>query len=58
MKGEYGRKLSPKLLKDTQEAKKHIPQQGHLLRTTSATQVAALLSLITVICQKQPNHFL
>ncbi|XP_056905599.1 rho guanine nucleotide exchange factor 12 isoform X2 [Takifugu flavidus] len=38
MKEEYSRKLSPKLLKDTQEAKKHIPQQGHPCRTTGATQ--------------------
>uniref|UniRef100_A0A674MVM1 Rho guanine nucleotide exchange factor (GEF) 12a n=1 Tax=Takifugu rubripes TaxID=31033 RepID=A0A674MVM1_TAKRU len=42
---EYSRKLSPKLLKDTQEAKKHIPQQGHPCRTTGATQVAASDSL-------------
>lgn len=45
MKEEYSRKLSPKLLKDTQEAKKHIPQQGHPYRTTGATQVAASDSL-------------
>lgn len=39
MKEEYSRKLSPKLLKDTHETKKHIPQQGHPFRTTGATQV-------------------
>lgn len=39
MKEEYSRKTSPKLLKDTQEAKKHIPHQGHLCRSTGAAQV-------------------
>lgn len=40
MKDEYSRNPSPKLLKDIQEAKKHIPQlQGQLFRATSATQV-------------------
>lgn len=39
MKEDYCRKLSPKLLKDTQEAKKHIPYQGHLCRSTGAAQV-------------------
>lgn len=39
MKEEYSRKPSPKLLKDTQEAKKHIPHQGHLCRSTGAALV-------------------
>lgn len=38
MKEEYSRKPSPKLLKDTQEAKKHIPHQGHLCRSIGAAQ--------------------
>ncbi|XP_077422066.1 rho guanine nucleotide exchange factor 12 isoform X2 [Vanacampus margaritifer] len=42
MKEEYGRNPSPKLLKDNQEAKKHIPQlQGQLFKATGATQEAA-----------------
>ncbi|XP_061828984.1 rho guanine nucleotide exchange factor 12 isoform X3 [Nerophis lumbriciformis] len=42
MKEEYGRNPSPKLLKDSQEAKKYIPQpQGQLLTSTGATQEAA-----------------
>ncbi|XP_037630870.1 rho guanine nucleotide exchange factor 12 isoform X3 [Sebastes umbrosus] len=41
MKEEYSRNPSPKLLKDIQEAKKHIPQlQGQLLKATGATQEA------------------
>ena len=40
MMEEYSRNPSPKLLKDIQEAKKHIPQlQGQLFRATGATQV-------------------
>lgn len=40
MKEEYSKNPSPKLLKDIQEAKKHIPQlQGQLFRATGATQV-------------------
>uniref|UniRef100_A0AAQ5ZSA6 Rho guanine nucleotide exchange factor (GEF) 12a n=1 Tax=Amphiprion ocellaris TaxID=80972 RepID=A0AAQ5ZSA6_AMPOC len=40
MKEEYSRNPSPKLLKDIQEAKKHIPQlQGQLFRVTGTTQV-------------------
>lgn len=40
MKEEYSRNPSPKLLKDIQEAKKHIPQlQGQLFKATGATQV-------------------
>ncbi|XP_057694795.1 rho guanine nucleotide exchange factor 12 isoform X2 [Corythoichthys intestinalis] len=39
---EDGRTPSPKLLKDNQEAKKHIPQlQGQLFKATGATQEAA-----------------
>ncbi|XP_061734243.1 rho guanine nucleotide exchange factor 12 isoform X2 [Nerophis ophidion] len=42
MKEEYGRNPSPKLLKDSQEAKKYIPQpQGQLLTSTGATQEAS-----------------
>lgn len=42
MKEEYSRNPSPKLLKDIQEAKKHIPQlQGQLLKSTETTQVPA-----------------
>ncbi|XP_019743249.1 rho guanine nucleotide exchange factor 12 isoform X5 [Hippocampus comes] len=42
MKEEYGRNTSPKLLKDNQEAKTHIPQlQGQLFKATGATQEAA-----------------
>uniref|UniRef100_A0A673A7V6 Rho guanine nucleotide exchange factor (GEF) 12a n=1 Tax=Sphaeramia orbicularis TaxID=375764 RepID=A0A673A7V6_9TELE len=42
MKEEYSRNPSPKLLKDIQEAKKHIPQlQGQLFKATGATQVIA-----------------
>nr|XP_020510100.1 rho guanine nucleotide exchange factor 12 isoform X2 [Labrus bergylta] len=41
MKEEYSRNPSPKLLKDIQEAKKHIPQlQGQLLKATGASQEA------------------
>ncbi|XP_036929264.1 rho guanine nucleotide exchange factor 12 isoform X3 [Acanthopagrus latus] len=41
MTEEYSRNPSPKLLKDIQEAKKHIPQlQGQLFRATGATQEA------------------
>ncbi|XP_017163870.1 rho guanine nucleotide exchange factor 12 isoform X4 [Poecilia reticulata] len=41
MKEEYSRNPSPKLLKDIQEAKKHIPQlQGQLLKSTETTQEA------------------
>ncbi|KAM3616373.1 uncharacterized protein V6R79_016983 [Siganus canaliculatus] len=41
MKEEYSRNPSPKLLKNIQEAKKHIPQlQGQLFRATGATQDA------------------
>ncbi|XP_026225256.1 rho guanine nucleotide exchange factor 12 isoform X3 [Anabas testudineus] len=41
MKEEYSRNPSPKLLKDIQEAKKHIPQlQGQLFKATRATQEA------------------
>ncbi|XP_075892146.1 rho guanine nucleotide exchange factor 12 isoform X4 [Nelusetta ayraudi] len=41
LKEEYSRNPSPKLLKDIQEAKKHIPQlQGQLSRATGATQEA------------------
>lgn len=40
LKEEYSRNPSPKLLKDIQEAKKHIPQlQGQLSRAAGATQV-------------------
>uniref|UniRef100_A0A672HAV5 Rho guanine nucleotide exchange factor (GEF) 12a n=1 Tax=Salarias fasciatus TaxID=181472 RepID=A0A672HAV5_SALFA len=39
---EYSRNPSPKLLKDIQEAKKHIPQlQGQLFKATGTTQVPA-----------------
>lgn len=39
MKEEYSRNPSPKLLKDIQEAKKHIPQlQGQLFKACGATQ--------------------
>lgn len=42
MKEEYSKNPSPKLLKDIQEAKKHIPQlQGQLFKATGATQVKA-----------------
>ncbi|XP_051813888.1 rho guanine nucleotide exchange factor 12 isoform X1 [Acanthochromis polyacanthus] len=41
MKEEYSRNPSPRLLKDIQEAKKHIPQlQGQLFRATGTTQEA------------------
>lgn len=50
MKEEYSRKLSPKLLKDTQEAKKHIPHQGHVCRNTGAAQVAPSDSLPSRTC--------
>ncbi|XP_056138947.1 rho guanine nucleotide exchange factor 12 isoform X2 [Lampris incognitus] len=41
MKEEYSRNPSPKLLKDIQEAKKHIPQlQGQLFKATGAAQEA------------------
>ncbi|KAM6933645.1 rho guanine nucleotide exchange factor 12 isoform 2-T2 [Xenentodon cancila] len=41
MKEVYSRNPSPKLLKDIQEAKKHIPQlQGQLFKATGATQEA------------------
>lgn len=40
MKEEYSRNPSPKLLKDIQEAKKHIPQlQGQLFKAAGTTQV-------------------
>lgn len=41
MKEEYSRNPSPKLLKDIQEATKHIPQlQGQLFKASGATQEA------------------
>ncbi|XP_029302414.1 rho guanine nucleotide exchange factor 12 isoform X4 [Cottoperca gobio] len=41
MKEEYSRNPSPKLLKDIQEVKKHIPQlQGQLFKATGATQIS------------------
>ncbi|XP_026182629.1 rho guanine nucleotide exchange factor 12 isoform X2 [Mastacembelus armatus] len=41
MKEEYNRNPSPKLLKDIQETKKHIPQlQGQLFKATGTTQEA------------------
>ncbi|KAM4742804.1 rho guanine nucleotide exchange factor 12 isoform 2-T2 [Anableps anableps] len=41
MKEEYSRNPSPKLLKDIQEAKKHIPQlQGQLFKANETTQEA------------------
>uniref|UniRef100_A0A1A8KZR6 Rho guanine nucleotide exchange factor (GEF) 12 n=1 Tax=Nothobranchius pienaari TaxID=704102 RepID=A0A1A8KZR6_9TELE len=41
MKKEYSRNPSPKLLKDIQEATKHIPQlQGQLFKATGTTQEA------------------
>lgn len=41
MKEEYSRNPSPKLLKDIQEAKKHIPQlQGQLFKAIGTTQEA------------------
>ncbi|KAG7260768.1 hypothetical protein CRUP_002578 [Coryphaenoides rupestris] len=41
MKEEYSRNPSPKLLKDIQQAKNHIPQlQGQLLKATGAAQEA------------------
>ncbi|KAM9734266.1 rho guanine nucleotide exchange factor 12 isoform 2-T3 [Menidia menidia] len=41
MKEEYSRNPSPKLLKDIQEAKKHIPQlQGQLFKATGTIQEA------------------
>uniref|UniRef100_A0A4W6D0E1 Rho guanine nucleotide exchange factor 12 n=1 Tax=Lates calcarifer TaxID=8187 RepID=A0A4W6D0E1_LATCA len=41
MKEEYSKNPSPKLLKDIQEAKKHIPQlQGQLFKATGATQIS------------------
>ncbi|XP_028320102.1 rho guanine nucleotide exchange factor 12 isoform X2 [Gouania willdenowi] len=41
MKEEYSRNPSPKLLKDIQEAKKHIPQlQGQLFKAAGTTQEA------------------
>uniref|UniRef100_A0A4W6CZT3 Rho guanine nucleotide exchange factor 12 n=1 Tax=Lates calcarifer TaxID=8187 RepID=A0A4W6CZT3_LATCA len=49
MKEEYSKNPSPKLLKDIQEAKKHIPQlQGQLFKATGATQVKDSLSPTTV----------
>uniref|UniRef100_A0A8C3A1R0 Rho guanine nucleotide exchange factor 12 n=1 Tax=Cyclopterus lumpus TaxID=8103 RepID=A0A8C3A1R0_CYCLU len=54
MKEEYSRNPSPKLLKDIQEAKKHIPQlQGQLLKATGATQLTSLLSTISCFL---PSH--
>ncbi|XP_041729637.1 rho guanine nucleotide exchange factor 12 isoform X2 [Coregonus clupeaformis] len=44
MKEEYSRNPTPKLLKDIQEAKKHIPQlQGQLSKATGGTQDAMQL---------------
>ncbi|KAK2847197.1 hypothetical protein Q5P01_010196 [Channa striata] len=41
LKEEYSRNPSPKLLKDIQEAKKHLPQlQGQLFKATGPTQEA------------------
>ncbi|XP_034081357.1 rho guanine nucleotide exchange factor 12 isoform X2 [Gymnodraco acuticeps] len=41
MKEEYSRNPSPKLLKDIQEVKKHIPQlQGQILKASGASQEA------------------
>uniref|UniRef100_A0A669CAD3 Rho guanine nucleotide exchange factor 12 n=1 Tax=Oreochromis niloticus TaxID=8128 RepID=A0A669CAD3_ORENI len=47
MKEEYSRNPSPKLLKDIQEAEKHIPQlQGQLPKAIGTTQV------VTITCPK------
>uniref|UniRef100_A0A673WA20 Rho guanine nucleotide exchange factor 12 n=1 Tax=Salmo trutta TaxID=8032 RepID=A0A673WA20_SALTR len=43
MKEEYSRNPTPKLLKDIQEAKKHIPQlQGQLSKATGGAQVTCI----------------
>uniref|UniRef100_A0A673A616 Rho guanine nucleotide exchange factor (GEF) 12a n=1 Tax=Sphaeramia orbicularis TaxID=375764 RepID=A0A673A616_9TELE len=60
MKEEYSRNPSPKLLKDIQEAKKHIPQlQGQLFKATGATQVAQITSSYVIMFQTngQCNSF-
>uniref|UniRef100_A0A8C3A1I0 Rho guanine nucleotide exchange factor 12 n=1 Tax=Cyclopterus lumpus TaxID=8103 RepID=A0A8C3A1I0_CYCLU len=55
MKEEYSRNPSPKLLKDIQEAKKHIPQlQGQLLKATGATQVNQITPLL--LCTRIQNR--
>uniref|UniRef100_A0A3Q2XK28 Rho guanine nucleotide exchange factor 12 n=1 Tax=Hippocampus comes TaxID=109280 RepID=A0A3Q2XK28_HIPCM len=46
MKEEYGRNTSPKLLKDNQEAKTHIPQlQGQLFKATVESYVPLYLQI-------------
>ncbi|KAF3847750.1 hypothetical protein F7725_020778, partial [Dissostichus mawsoni] len=43
MKEEYSRNPSPKLLKDIQEVKKHIPQlQGQILKASGASQISRI----------------
>lgn len=57
MKEEYSRNPSPKLLKDIQEAKKHIPQlQGQLFKATGATQVKQTLAyrIVSLMIHQQP----
>uniref|UniRef100_A0A7N6A406 Rho guanine nucleotide exchange factor (GEF) 12a n=1 Tax=Anabas testudineus TaxID=64144 RepID=A0A7N6A406_ANATE len=58
MKEEYSRNPSPKLLKDIQEAKKHIPQlQGQLFKATRATQVKQIDSLSpTTVSSPSSRH--
>uniref|UniRef100_A0A8C7HTH1 Rho guanine nucleotide exchange factor 12 n=1 Tax=Oncorhynchus kisutch TaxID=8019 RepID=A0A8C7HTH1_ONCKI len=49
MKEEYSRNPTPKLLKDIQEAKKHIPQlQGQLSKATRGAQVTCITP--TAVC--------
>lgn len=48
MKEEYSRNPSPKLLKDIQEVKKHIPQlQGQILKASGASQVKPIPPALT-----------
>lgn len=57
MKEEYSRNPSPKLLKDIQEAKKHIPQlQGQLFKATGATQVKQITLSLTNLTTSMHLH--
>uniref|UniRef100_A0A671WJW2 Rho guanine nucleotide exchange factor 12 n=1 Tax=Sparus aurata TaxID=8175 RepID=A0A671WJW2_SPAAU len=58
-KEEYSKNPSPKLLKDIQEAKKHIPQlQGQLLRATGATQSLSMQVYVQCVLKCPNGEFL
>uniref|UniRef100_A0A7N8XZR7 Rho guanine nucleotide exchange factor (GEF) 12a n=1 Tax=Mastacembelus armatus TaxID=205130 RepID=A0A7N8XZR7_9TELE len=56
MKEEYNRNPSPKLLKDIQETKKHIPQlQGQLFKATGTTQISRGFGSPQSLCPRESS---